>query len=130
QVQAEMVDGLEAVVHDSVITYQEVALMTLPLEEALWRKYGGQGEAFQKELAEVERNNLDQLVERQLILHEFKTAGYNLPESILDEEVQRRIQKKYQDRMRLTKTLQAQGLTYEKYKQQIRDQVIVAILTD
>jgi peptidyl-prolyl cis-trans isomerase SurA len=135
QVQAEMadakmVDAIAGVVHDSVITYQEVASWNLQAEELLWRKYGGQGEAFQKELAEVERNNLDQLVERQLILHEFKTAGYNLPESILDEEVQRRIHKKYQDRMRLTKSLQAEGLTYEKYKQQIRDQVIVAILTD
>src|ERR1051326_4780174 len=103
QVQAEMADAklgdaIAGAVHDSVITYQEVASWNLQAEELLWRKYGGQGEPFQKELAEVERNNLDQLVERQLTLHEFKTAGYNLPESILDEEVQRRIHKRSEER--------------------------------
>jgi len=130
EARAALVDAVVAVVHDSVVTYQDVAVLTAQAEELLWRKYGNYGEVYQKELAQAEHNNLEQLVRRQLILHDFKTSGFNLPESILDDEVQRRIRAQYQDRMRLTKTLQAEGTTYEKFKQQQRDRIIIQILTE
>ncbi len=72
----------------------------------------------------VKRDNLDTLLNRQLILHEFSTAGYNLPESVVDELVDEEIRADYTDRRTLTKTLQAQGLTYEKFRQRIRDKFI------
>ena len=67
-------------------------------------------------------------MQRQLILHEFKTAGYSLPESVLDELVNERIQKTFGDRTTLIKTLQSKGLTKEKFRQQIRDTFILEIL--
>ena len=83
---------------------------------------------LQKKLEESRTENLEYLIERQLILHEFRTAGYNLPDSILEDEVQERIHSKYGDRMKLTKSLQAEGMTYEKFRQQIREQFIVGAL--
>ncbi len=128
QAKAELADGIKAIVHDSVITYEEVDAMTAPAADVLRRQFRGQEETFAKRLSEALNDNLEQLLARQLILHDFKTAGYNLPETILDEAVQERIRTRYGDRMTLTKTLQAQGMTYEKFRQQIRDQIIVEAL--
>ena len=125
---AELANGIQAVVHDSVVTSQDVETYTLPLVQDLRREYRNQPEAFDKKLAETLKENLEFLLERQLILHDFKTAGYNLPESILDEEVDKRMRARYGDRARLTKTLQAQGDTYEKFRKRVRDQIIVEVL--
>jgi parvulin-like peptidyl-prolyl isomerase len=61
-------------------------------------------------------------------LHDFKTAGYNLPESIIDEEIQDRIRARFGDRITLAKTLQAQGITTETFRQQVREQFIISVL--
>jgi parvulin-like peptidyl-prolyl isomerase len=128
QLQAELVDGIQAIVHDSIITIDEVEIMTEPAAKALWRQYRDQPEVFQKKLVEAKTNNLEQLLGRQLILQEFKTAGYNMPESVIDEMVQEKIHTLYNDQMTLTKTLQAQGITKEKFRQDIRDRFIIEVL--
>lgn len=119
------VNGIQAVVHDSVITRHEVAEMTAPALDTLRRQYAGQTDALYRKLAEVERNNLDELTHRQLILHDFKTSGYNLPESILDDLVEERIRTQYRDRRTMAKTLQSQGLTTERFRQRLRERFIV-----
>ncbi len=125
RVQAELADAIKAVVHDSVITVQEVENLTLPAADVLRRENRNEPQEYDKKLDEALSDSLEQLVERQLILQEFKTAGYNIPESIIEEEVQQRIRSRYGDRATLTKTLQAQGITYEKFRQQVHDQIII-----
>jgi len=122
--QAGTVNGIQAIVHDSVITRYDVAEMTAPAIETLRRQYP-QDEAFYKKLAEAERDNLDQLTERQLILHDFRTSGFNLPDSVLDDLVSERIRTRYRDRRTMAKTLQSQGLTTERFRQKLREQFIV-----
>src|SRR5258706_11330222 len=128
QLQAELANGIKAIVHDSIITVEDVDAMSESAAKALWRQYNNQPDLFQKKLDEVRTNNLEQLLARQLILHDFKTAGYNMPESVIEEMVQERIHGRYGDRMTLTKTLQAEGITNEKFRQQIRDQFIIEVL--
>ena len=125
---AEMASGINAVVGDSVITYQEVEMFALPAMDAARRQFRNDREGFAKQVNTLLAESLNQLVERQLILHDFKAAGYNLPESIIDDAVQDRIVERYTDRKTLTKSLQAQGITYEKFRQQMRDQIIVEAL--
>ena len=127
-VQAELADGIKAVVHDSVITYLDVEDLTVQTRDVLLRQFRTQPDEFQKKMDEARGDNLEKLLSRQLILQDFKTAGYNLPESVIDELVQERIHAKYGDRATLTKTLQAEGITYEKFRQQVREQFIVEAL--
>lgn len=121
-VRAASVNRIVAVVHDSVITSGDVDILSDV--DFLRLKYAGQPETFMKELDRVQRENLDQLVKRQLILHEFSTAGYSLPDSVLDEMVQEEIHSGYTDRRTWAKTLQAQGLSFEKWRQRVRDRYI------
>src|SRR5947207_11635846 len=78
-------NGIRAVVHESVITSDEVDRQIIDTARRLSLQYGSQPEVFQSKLNELSSSKLDELLARQLILHEFKVAGYNLPESVIDE---------------------------------------------
>ena len=124
---AQFVDGIQAVVHESPITYVEVMELSRPVVESMARQFTGREEDFQRQVFEVRTNNLDHLVTRQLILQEFKT--YNVPETILDKDVEKRIQEIiqkdfYGDRTKMIKTLQAQGTTLEHFRKQTRERFI------
>jgi parvulin-like peptidyl-prolyl isomerase len=121
-------NGILAVVDNSVITFDEVQKKTETTAETLYRQYRDQPSVLEKKIGDVRKENLESRVSQLLILHDFKTA-YNVPESLLDKEVDREIQERirnvFGDRMRLTKTLQEEGITMEKFRQQIRDQFII-----
>ncbi|HSY74896.1 MAG TPA: peptidyl-prolyl cis-trans isomerase [Dongiaceae bacterium] len=125
---AELADGIQAVVNDKAVTYGQVREFTAPAVEALHEQYAGQQDAFDQKLGETFKDSLEQLVERQLILHDFDTEGYKLPESVVDGLVQDRIRERFGDRITLMKTLQAQGETFEEFRKGIREQYIVSAL--
>ncbi|MGD0252183.1 MAG: peptidylprolyl isomerase [Verrucomicrobiota bacterium] len=125
---AELADGVKAIVNNTVITYEQVEEFTAPAAEALRRQYAVQPEVFQQKLAEALDNSLEILVERQLILHEFETKYTKLPDSVADGLVQDRIREQFGDRVTAMKSLQAQGITYEQFREDIRDQYIESAL--
>jgi peptidyl-prolyl cis-trans isomerase SurA len=125
---AELANGIKAVVNDSVVTYGQVQADAAILGDELVRQYGRQPALLRQKYEEAERDSLEKALEQQLILQDFKTSGYTLPESVIDEVVQKEIRARFGDRATLTKTLQAQGITYEKWRQQARDRFIVSQL--
>ncbi|HEX9048870.1 MAG TPA: peptidyl-prolyl cis-trans isomerase [Verrucomicrobiae bacterium] len=125
---AEVADGVKAIVNDRAITYAEVEDYARDAASALRQQYASQPDVFQQKLNELLNDSLDQLVERQLILHSFDVEGYKLPDSLLDNYMQGRIREQFGDRVTLMKTLQARGMTLEQYRQQIREQYITTAL--
>jgi peptidyl-prolyl cis-trans isomerase SurA len=125
---AELVDGVKAVVSSSVVTIAEVDDFVVPAAQALRREYAGDQAMFQQKLGDALNDGLEQLIERQLILRDFDVEGYRLPDSVVDELVQERIRERFGDRITLMKTLQAQGQTFEKFRQEVRNQYIVSAL--
>lgn len=121
---AELVEGILAVVNNAVITRQQVEDFAMPAIDSLRRQYAGDPDGFQLGLNAVITNSLELLTERQLILHAFDEQGYRMPDSYLDEVVQDRIRDRFGDRMALMKWLQAQGETFEQFRQDLRDQTI------
>jgi parvulin-like peptidyl-prolyl isomerase len=129
---AELADGILAIVNNTVITHAQVVDFVAPAIDALRAQYAGQADtpdAFEQKASEVFNDGLEQLIERQLILHDYETAGYvPLPDSFVDQLVQDRIRERYGDRITLLKTLQAQGVTYEQFRKDVRDQYIIAAM--
>lgn len=125
---AELINGVRAVVHDSVITYGEVESDVLMIANDLYRQYGRQPEVFQQKLDAARKDSFDKALQHQLILNDYKASGYNMPESYIEEVIQREIKSTYGDRATLTKTLQARGITYEKWRQQAKDRLLVGQL--
>jgi parvulin-like peptidyl-prolyl isomerase len=128
---AELADGILAIVNDSIITRAQVVDYVAPAIDALRQEYASQGDVstvFEQKASDVFNDGLEQLIERQLILHDFDVEGYKLPDSYVNELVQDRIRERYGDRITFMKTLQAQGMTYEQFRKDVRDQYIVSAL--
>ncbi len=121
---AEVADGVKVVVAERVITYAEVEEITRPAADALRRQYLGQPELFRQKLNEALHDSLELLVERALILTSFEREGYRLPDSLVEQNVQDRIRDKFGDRVTLMKSLQQQGMTFEQFRKQVREQFI------
>ena len=136
--QAVLVNGVEAVVHDSVVTFGEVQTMSAPAEQMLRREYGDQVELFQKKLSDARNETLEQLLERQLILHDFNSA-FDKPEKQevlekminkdVDQEIAAEIRSRYGgNRMSLIQSLRAEGITMDRHRQLLRDRLLVTWL--
>jgi parvulin-like peptidyl-prolyl isomerase len=122
---ARVVNGIDAVVHDSVITFMDVDQASDRLTRQLQDQYRSQPDVLNQKLTALSKDTLEELEQRKLILHEFETAGYNLPESIIDQEFDNYIKSKYPDRVTFTKTLQQEGITYEQERRNYRETFIV-----
>jgi len=127
---AAAIDGINAVVHDSVVTYSEVGEFVEPSVLEYRRQYRGDPATFNKKVNDAVQLGLKTLVDHQLILHEFDTAGYNLPESIIDQYVHDEEISRFGDRASMTRTLQTNGITYEQFRRQVRDRLIINLLTE
>jgi parvulin-like peptidyl-prolyl isomerase len=104
----------------------------------LYRQYRAQPETFYKKLAEARNENLDQLIQRQLILRDFRSM-FSQPEQRelvekdinkeVDLEIAGEIRSRYGgNRMTFIQSLQAEGITLERHRQQVRDRMIIGWL--
>ena len=123
---AEPADGIMAIVNDQAITFEQVNDFAAPAIQSLHREYpDSSSPEYQRKLAQTVQDSLDQLIERQLILHSFAADGYvPLPDTLVDQIVQDRIRERFGNRVTLMKTLQAEGMTLEEFRKQARDQYI------
>jgi peptidyl-prolyl cis-trans isomerase SurA len=123
--QTSLLNGVAVIVNDKVITYKDVFNAIAEDEVFLVERYERQPQVLDQKRRELMESRIQELVEAQLILHEFTTAGYNLPESVIEDRINQDI-RNYGDRLTLTKTLQSKGLTYEAYRQRIRERIIIS----
>ncbi|HEX3799380.1 MAG TPA: peptidylprolyl isomerase [Verrucomicrobiae bacterium] len=121
---AEIADSLNAVVNEVPITQQAVERISGTEEQYLFQQYNNQPDILNKKVITLRQNASEFLINREVILHDFKTS-IKVPDSIIDDIVSEQIKKKYPDNIALTKQLQAQGTTLEELRQQFRDQFIV-----
>jgi len=125
----QLVNGLSVIVNDAVITYKDVVQYVAPAIELLVRQYRDRPDVLREKITQAQRDGLEQLIERKLILQEFKDAGYKLPDYVVDEEVQRRIRKQFGgDRVALVRTLQSRGMTFEAWRRRVREDLIISAM--
>lgn len=126
---AELVNGIQAVVYDAVITKGEVEANVALVADELQRQYRRQPEMFDRKINEALAESLEKALQQQLILRDYVASGYQMPESIIAEVVQERIQAEFGgSRAKMTETLQARGVTFEQFKKQTRDRFIISQL--
>jgi len=125
---AQSVDYIAAIVNDSVITYREVEEYTAQAYELLRRTYQSQPDVFKERMNQTMQDGLEQLLEKQLILDEFKTMGGRLPDTVIEDEIRERIRQRWGDRATLTRNLKAQGITFETFRQRIHDEIVLEFM--
>src|SRR5438093_9229918 len=114
-VRAEILDGVAAIVNDKVITYSDVKNYSQPAIEQLRHRYSGQ-ELIEKVRA-AQMDALNNLIERELILQEYKDKGYVIPETVFEAHLNDVITEDFGgDRAAFIKTLEAQNTTLAQYR--------------
>jgi peptidyl-prolyl cis-trans isomerase SurA len=126
--QAEQVNGIAVIVNDQVITYKDVMMAMRDDVEFLQQRYSSQPRVFQDKLKELQNETIERMVEDRLVLNEFKSIGKPLPESYIDQRVNEDIKRKFGDRLTAIKTLQQGGITFESYRDKIRDNTILQVM--
>jgi parvulin-like peptidyl-prolyl isomerase len=120
-------DQILAIVNGNVITTEQVNDAVRAAVDSL-RRLATSQEDFNKRIDKLSTDKLNDLIDEQLILFDFKESGFQLPEPLVDDVINERIKLKYGNRETLIATLQAQGLTFESFRKQQREQIIVESL--
>lgn len=123
----DIVDGVAAIVNDRVITYSQVKEYVQPVVAQLRRSYSG-SELIERVKA-AQRDALDGLIDRVLIVQEFNEKGYSFPDTIVNDELNQVVVDEFGgDRAAFTKTLAAENMTVSQYREQLRERIIVQMM--
>ncbi|MGB8356742.1 MAG: peptidyl-prolyl cis-trans isomerase [Chthoniobacteraceae bacterium] len=122
----EVLDGLAAVVNGDVITFSQVRELVAAREDALRHTYANDPKTLQQKVMETRMAAVNDLIDRQLILQEFKKNKYNIPDYVVDDRVQTIIREQFGgNRAAFIRTLDAQGYTLDHYREIEQDKIIV-----
>ncbi len=128
--QAEVIDGVAAIVNNDVITISQVRELIGAREREFRKAYSGADLA--NKVREMRAAAMKDLVDRQLIIQEFKKMqekGANIPDYVVDDRVQSIIREEFGgDRAAFVRTLQAQGYTITRFKEIEKEKIIVQAL--
>ncbi|NLE65883.1 MAG: hypothetical protein GX608_00500 [Lentisphaerae bacterium] len=123
------VDGYAAAVNGDIITSGRVRDAMRPVETQIRQMY--KGLELEEKLEEAYKKTLDTLIERQLILQEFKSLGRQVPENLVDARVSEILRNKFGNSVTdLMQTLEKDGMTIDEWRQQIKEQMILSFMRE
>ncbi len=122
------VDAYAAIVNGRVILASDVMMAVRPLEEQLRASFYSP-DVLRSKLREAYDEALEELVARALIVEEFAARGGTLPDRVVNDHLNEVVRERFNnDHVELLQALTAQQITYEEWRDQLRDQLIVSIL--
>jgi peptidyl-prolyl cis-trans isomerase SurA len=122
--EAQVVDGIAAVVNGDVITYSQVRALSAPREKLLRQQLTGKD--LDNKLVELRQLALKDLIDRRLVIQAFKKESYQIPDHIVDERMQQIIRESFGgDRNTFIKTLEAQNYTLGEFKEKELERIMV-----
>lgn len=120
------VNAFAATVNGQVITKNQVAFMLAPEYSRLVAQFPRRGPEFERQFLEARENILQELIDRQIILDEFKQMGAVIRPHIIDEEVRNQIRTLYNgDESKFREELKKSRLTMEGYREMTREKMVV-----
>ena len=122
--EAQVVDGIAAIVNGDVITYSQVRELSAPREKLLRSQFTGQ--ELENKVGEVRKLALKDLIDRRLIIQAFKKESFQIPDHIVDQRVHDIIRESFGgDRNTFVKTLEAQNYSLGEFKEKEMERIIV-----
>lgn len=119
-----MVDGVAAVVNTNVITYGQIREMLMFRQRALGDSV--ETDAARAKMKESQDAALKDLIDRQLIIDEFKSQGFQIPEYVVDDRINTVIRQEFGgDRTAFIRTLRAQGFSLSRFREIEKEKIII-----
>jgi peptidyl-prolyl cis-trans isomerase SurA len=120
------VNRIAAKVNGRVITQNEVNFMLAPHYAQLATQYPRRGPQFDAEFKTIKDSVLQELIDRQIILDEFKQMGASIRPNVIDEEIKRQMRELYNgDEAKFREELKKSRLTMEGYREMTREKMVV-----
>lgn len=120
----EVLNGIAAIVNQDVVTFSQVRELVGAEEKSAAEIY--HGDDLQKKIKEMRQQAVKDLIDRDLILQEFKKKEFTIPAYVIDDSVQQIIRKDFGgDRAAFVRTLQAQGYTMSRFREVQKDKITV-----
>ena len=118
-------DGMAAQVNEHTITIGDVLIVCGPVVRQLRSAYSGP--ELQTRLRKAYEDALNTLIERRLILDAYEEQGGSIPEWVVDQRANELVHEMFgDDRGALNDALAADGMTYEEWREEVRNHIIVA----
>lgn len=122
-----LLDGVAAHVNEHVITVSDTMANAQPAFFRLRQRYNGR--ELRHKMGQAYEAALEALVDRYLILDSFEKEGGEIPDPVIEQRVEEVIREKFGgDRLKLMETLSGAGLSYDKWRVEIRDSFVVSSL--
>lgn len=120
------VNAIAAKVNGRVITVNQVNFLLAPTFAQLVTQYPRRGPQFDAEFKEARDNIMQELIDREIILDEFKQMGASIRPHIVDEEVKRQIRELFGgDETKFREELKRSRLTMEGFRQMTQEKMVV-----
>jgi parvulin-like peptidyl-prolyl isomerase len=124
----DVLNGIAAVVNDEVITFSQVRELVGAKEQSARQQLTG--EALVAKIKEIRLQAINDLIDRQLILQEFKKQKFQIPDYFINDRVSTIVREEFGgDRQAFVRTIEAQGYTLDHFKELERDKVVVQEMT-
>lgn len=118
-------NGIAALVEDKIITLEEVRREVAPLVPQIRSESRSRME-FDRNIEYVTREVLQNMVDRILILKEFKEKGMIIPEDYVTRELNDYITKEFRgDRAEFLRYLEMQGKNERQFREEFKERIIV-----
>ncbi len=120
------VNGIAAKVNARIITNNELNFMLGPIYAQLATQFPRRGPVFEAKFKETREKTLQELIDRQIILDEFKQLGAQMNQNAVDNEVKRQVRELYNgDEAKFREELKRSRLTMDGYRDMTREKMIV-----
>jgi peptidyl-prolyl cis-trans isomerase SurA len=120
------VNGIAAKVNGRIITKNEVSFMLAPIYAQLATQFPRRGSEFERQFKLARDGVIQELVDRQIIMDEFKQLGANIKNNLVDEEVKRQVRELFNgDEVKFQQELKRSRLTMDGYRKITREKMIV-----
>ena len=120
------VNGIAAKVNGRVITKNQVSFMLAPVYAQLVTQFPRRGPQFEAKFKEAKTGIVQELVDRQIILDEFKQLGAFIKPNLIDDEIKRQVRDLYNgDEVKFREELKRSRLTMEGYREMTKEKMVV-----
>jgi peptidyl-prolyl cis-trans isomerase SurA len=121
------VEGVVAYVNEHTVTAGEVEAAMEPVRKRIFGRYHGDERSEKMKAAYAEA--LDFVIERYLILDFHAAQKGHIADWVVDERIDEVLREQFKgDRTELMKALSEERLTFAHWRQELRDQYVVAVM--
>jgi len=118
-------NGIAAVVNGRVITRSEVRDAVTAQEQMLAMQFRDDPAALQRELVNLRKTALDSLIDRELVLAEFKRLGATIKPQWVEDDINGIIRESFKgNRDAFVKELANNGMTLKKFRE-LREKMMI-----